>query len=251
VVNAALSLGGLVGVALSAGFVFWEVGRYAAPQVERSRFDERKEIFAYTAGLFVGVPLAVPLLFYFSALSVGAWIPSAVVDLALLIGGSELALVLFLRSDYFGAERARPFYALGFRAGNAGILTLALVAAYLGGPNALTAGGVALVLAQSVAVVALEVATALLALGARRPRLGSVVFGGAGFVLLGFGETAGVSIGIVAAALVVAGTFALYRRLRPSVLDTVPPVRLRESARTRGGDRSRFGRTDREPADRP
>ena len=59
-----LSLGALVGVGLSGGFVWWEVGRFAVPQVPVSLFDERRELIAYTAGLFVGVPLAVAFLLF-------------------------------------------------------------------------------------------------------------------------------------------------------------------------------------------
>jgi hypothetical protein len=58
VVVASLSLGAVAGVLLSAGFIWVEVGRYATPQVPETLFDERREIFAYTAGLFIGVPLA-------------------------------------------------------------------------------------------------------------------------------------------------------------------------------------------------
>jgi hypothetical protein len=252
VVNAALSLGGLIGVILSGGFVYWEVGRYAAPQVARSRFDERREVFAYTAGLFVGVPLAIPLLFYFSALAVGAWIPSAVVDLALLLAGTEVALFFLLRSRYFGADASRVFYGLGFRAGHSGILTLALIARFLSSVSSVPPDGLALVLAQSVAVVAIEVSTAILALGRRGP-LGSVVFGAAAFVLLGFGATAGALIGVLAAAFVVAGAIGVYRRLKPDVLGTVPSIPSARGAAeadpTGGG--GRYRRTDREPTERP
>jgi hypothetical protein len=45
-----LAVGGFIGVLISGAFVYWEVGRYAAPQVPRSRFNEPRALWAYTAG---------------------------------------------------------------------------------------------------------------------------------------------------------------------------------------------------------
>src|SRR5208283_3550709 len=67
-----LTLGGLVGVALSGGFVYWEVGRYSTPQVPQTLFDERKEVTGYTVGLFVGVPLAVAYILFVDSMANGA-----------------------------------------------------------------------------------------------------------------------------------------------------------------------------------
>jgi len=110
VVQLSLTFGAVVGVVLSAGFVWYEVGRYAAPQVPVSRFDERKEMIGYTAGLFVGIPFAVALLFLLSSLPLGE-LGGVAVYLGVLIGGTELAQWLLLRSVYFGSDGSGPFYA--------------------------------------------------------------------------------------------------------------------------------------------
>ncbi|MGI0151414.1 MAG: hypothetical protein ACREC5_05710, partial [Thermoplasmata archaeon] len=159
-VDAALSIGGLVGVGLSGGFVYWQIGRYAAPQVPRSLFDERKVFLAYTVGLFAGIPLALFLLFFLDALALGATL-SAILDLVLLVAGSELAQWAVLRSLYFGSGESGAFYALGLRAGISGLLALALVTQYFSAGTP-TAEGILLVIAQSVAVLTVEVAAALL-----------------------------------------------------------------------------------------
>ena len=53
-VVASLTLGAVVGVLLSGAFLYWEVGRYAEPQVPVTLFDERKELFAYTTACSSG-----------------------------------------------------------------------------------------------------------------------------------------------------------------------------------------------------
>lgn len=247
-VNEALSLGGLAGVLLSGAFVYWQIGRYAEPQVPRSLFDERREVFAYTIGLFVGIALVLPLLFFLTALAVGA-LPAALIDLALLIVGSEVAQVVLLRTIYFGQGEARPFYALGLRAGISGLLVLALVTQRFSGP-APAALAVLVVLFQSFAVLAIEVAAALLSVPAtgRRPRMGGSplaggLFGVFGFLLLGFGSLDGPLGAIAGALLASAGGIYVYGRLRDAVLGGVipprPPAGPGEPERTAAG---RFGR---------
>ena len=39
---------------LAGGFVYWQVGRYAAPQVPVTLFDEKREVYAFVIGLFMG-----------------------------------------------------------------------------------------------------------------------------------------------------------------------------------------------------
>ena len=248
-VDLALTLGAVVGVLLSAGFVYWEVGRYAAPQVPESRFDERKEMLSYTAGLFVGVPLAVCLLFLFSSIPPFA-IGGIALYLALLVGGTELAQWLTLRSVYFGRDGAGPFYALGLRAGIGGILALALVAQYLSGPT-LTALGLAVPIAVSLAIIALEGVGAVLSLPAKGPRpvrrggpTSGIPIALVGFFFLGYAQTFDPPIAIAAALVVAVGAFWLYRSVAPEALERV--------ARTapgleEGGEASSsaFRRTDR------
>jgi hypothetical protein len=227
-VVASLSLGGLVGIVLSGGFVYWEVGRFATPQVPVSLFDERRELFAYTAGLFVGVPLAVVYLLFAAAFANGA-IPGALLFLVLLIGGSEAAQHFFLRTKYWGSGEARPFYLLGFRAAVGGILALAIVAAYLSRPS-LSGLGLAVALLDAVAVVALQVAVALVSL--RTPAapgspaggpVAGVLLGAIGFVLLGIGSLSGPYGGIGAALVTLLGANFAYSRRRSILTSARPP----------------------------
>lgn len=226
-VVASLSLGAVAGVLLSAGFVWVEVGRYATPQVPETLFDERREIFAYTAGLFVGVPLAVAYILYQFSMGNGALL-SAVLFLALLVGGTEVAQWALLRSRYWGRDESSPFYTLGFRAGIGGIIGLAVISQYLGGTS-VSADGVTLVVLDAVALVALEVTGALLSIrptsGSRRTGggpLSGALFGALGFFLLGIGPIGGEASAFVGAALVVLVSLFLYRNLRV-MLSTIPP----------------------------
>ncbi|HEY6237876.1 MAG TPA: hypothetical protein VIZ68_01660 [Thermoplasmata archaeon] len=244
-VNGALTLGGLVGVALSAAFVYWEVGRYAAPQVPRSLFDERKEFFAYTAGLFLGLPLVLVYLFFTFAVAYGAVI-AALIYIAILVGATELAQWGVSRTVYFGASESTPFYLLGVRAGVAAILIVGAMSAYLS-QISLTVDGVALALATSVALLAIQVNGALVSIrttsGPRSPAGGpvsGVLVAYAAFLLLGLGAALGTFTGIAAALLVIGGIIPSYRRLRRRVLG-----KIRGPAEERAdGERSRFGRTD-------
>lgn len=246
-----LSLGALVGIALSGGFVWWEVGRYATPQVPETLFDERKEMFAYTAGLFVGVPIAVAFLLF--TLSMGnAALPSAFLFLALLVGGTEVAQWALLRSRFWGGSESGPFYALGYRAAIGGIVALAWVTEYFGVSGA-TADGVSLVVLQSMAIIGLEVSGALLSVRSR-PGSGRVgggpvsgaIFGVVGFFLVGLGLIGGEASAFGGALVALLGAVLVYRRLRPMLAEVPPPSAGRPPARPVGG--RTFGRTDRDAA---
>ncbi len=248
-----LSLGALVGVGLSGGFVWWEVGRYATPQVPETLFDERRELFGYTAGLFVGVPIALAFILYALSMANGALL-SALLFLGVLVGGTEVAQWALLRSRFWGGSESGPFYALGYRAAIGGIVALALVTQYFGATNP-TPDGIALVVIESVAVVALEVAGALLSTRAApgSGRLGGgpvsgAIFGAVGFFLLGLGTIAGEATAYGGALVALFGALLVYRRLRPILAAVPPPSKGPPPARpvTTGA----YGRTDR-PAPSP
>jgi hypothetical protein len=250
-----LSLGAFVGVLLSGGFVWWEVGRYATPQVPVTLFDERRELFAYTAGLFVGVPLAIAFVLFFDSMENAALI-GAGLFLALLVGGAELAQWALLRTRFWGPGESGPFYALGYRAAIGGIIALALVSQYFATVS-LSPDGIGLVVLQAAAVVALEVTGALLSL---RPRPGSgrvgggpvsgAIFAAVGFFLLGLGPIGGEAGAFAGALLALAGAGWTYRRLRP-LLATIPPPSRGPPPVPPGGGPPTYGRTDGAGADRP
>lgn len=226
-VVASLSLGALVGILLSGGFVYWEVGRYATPQVPVTLFDERRELFAYTAGLFVGVPLAIGFVLFVDAMANGA-VPGGLLFLVLLIVGTEVAQRLLVRTRYWGRDESQPFYVLGYRAAIGGILVLALVAQNLGGPTSVTWEGVLLVLLESFAVVVLEVSGALLSIRGTPANgrtgggpVSGAIFGAFGFFLLGLGGLAGEAGAFGGAAVALLGGYLVYQRLRP-MLATIP-----------------------------
>ena len=105
---------------------------HAAPQSPgRARPDERKEMFAYTAGLFAGIPLAAVLLLLLTAFPQGL-IGLVAIYLALLVGLTELGQWLLLRSVYFGSDGSGPFYAVGFRARSGGDPAVAARSSALG-----------------------------------------------------------------------------------------------------------------------
>ncbi len=243
-----LTLAAAVGILLSGGFVWWEVGRFATPQVPVTRFDERKELFAYTAGLFVGVPLAIAYLLFVISLANDALV-GALVFLALLIAGTEAAQWALARTRYWGSDRSVPFYAVGFRAAIGGIVTLAVLAQYLGvGP--ISADALALALFESVTIVALEVAGAMLSLrpGPATTRrsggpLSGALVGAVGFFLLGLGSVAGEVAAFAGTAVAFLGAILVYRRLRP-LLEEVPPPSAGPKPPP-GEAPSPFGRTDR------
>ncbi len=221
-----LSLGALIGVVLSGGFVWWEVGRYATPQVPVSLFDERRELFAYTAGLFVGVPLAIAYVLYIASM-VSLALLGGLVFLALLVLGTEIAQWALLRTHFWGSDESGPFYALGYRVAIGGIIVLALASEYFAG-SSITPTGIALIVLDSGAVVGLEAAGALLSTRAR-PGSGRVgggpvsgaIFGAVGFFLLGLGAATGGAVAFGAAIVALFGAVLVYHRLRP-VLAAIP-----------------------------
>jgi hypothetical protein len=225
-VVSALLIGGMTGVLLSGAFLYLEVGKYAAPQVPRSLFDERKEIASYVVGIFLGIPVALPLLLLYASMS-GAFLLSVLYEIAIIVVVIELAQWLALRTRYFGAGPARPFYALGFRAGIAATLILAIVVQYANS-SPITPGGILLTGAQSVALISLGVAGALLSLrsvaadgrASGGPARGAL-FGGVGIFLVALGWLFGPWVGIAGAALAIAGALVVYDRLRAAVLDRI------------------------------
>jgi hypothetical protein len=228
VVNDALTVGGVAGILLSGGFVYWQIGRYAAPQVPQSLFDERKLFIAYAVGLFIGAPLTLPFLFYLAALSNGA-LPIALVDLGLLLAGTELAIYAFLRTRYFGETVSRPFYALAARVSAGGILVVALVTSTA---TALASSWVSdvLVALQSTAVVTVSAAAGYLAvrLPDRRGLLsgspaGAALFAVFGYALIGGAEILDPATGAFSASLAVLGAGWVVYRLRDPVLGRIAP----------------------------
>ena len=146
--------------------------------------------------------------------------------------------------------------ALGYRAAIGGIIALALVSQYFVIAS-LSPDGIALVVLQAGAVVALEVTGALLSL---RPRPGSgrvgggpvsgAIFAAVGFFLLGLGPIGG-EVGAFGGALVaLAGAAWTYRRLRP-LLAAIPPPSRGPPPVPPGGGPPTYGRTDGARADRP
>ena len=243
-VNGALSIGGFLGVLLSGAFVYFEIGRFAAPQVPRSLFDERRAVFAYTAGLFVGIPLAFVYLLLESSISNGAAI-SAGIDLLLFVTFLEVAQWALGRTSYFGRAEATPIYALGFRAGIGGILILGAVTYYLGGLD-ITWDGLAARAAEALALLAIQVNGGLLSL----PRPKGTATGGptsgwgvglAAMLVLSFGLAAGTGALLAASLLVIAGTVPSYRRLRRRLADSIQPTPERPPVE---GEKP-FGRTER------
>ncbi|HTT16909.1 MAG TPA: hypothetical protein VMH49_06090 [Thermoplasmata archaeon] len=226
-VVASLTIGGAVGVLLSGAFLWWEIGRYAAPQVPVTLFDERKLLAGYTVGLFVGVPLAVAFVLFADSAANGA-LPGAALFLGLLVAGTELAQLFLARTVYWGRGAALPFYALAFRAGIGAILALAVVSAYLGTTAAPTVLGTVAAAVEALAVVALEVAGGLLSrrdASSGAVRVGGPLAGGlfalVAFFLIGLGPLVGPA-GAVAAPLVVLGGATLAYRGRRAVLAAVP-----------------------------
>lgn len=222
-----LEVGGFLGIILSAGFVYFEVGKFAAPQVPKSLFDESKAIVAYIVGLFVGIPLAVVWIFLEFAVAGGAWL-SALVDLLLLVAAGEIAQTALLRTHFFGFTPADRFYALSIRAGIGGLLIVGSVAEYMSGP--VTALGLTFAVVQSFALLFIQVAAALRALlpvptasSVLRQRLASFFLVLVLYVLTVLGEAYGPEYGLAGAALAIAGSVFLYWDARPTVL--APPRR--------------------------
>lgn len=245
-VVASLTLGAVVGVLLSGAFLYIEVGRFAEPQVPVTLFDERKELFAYTAGLFVGIPLAIAFVLFQVSMGNGALV-SAFVFLALLVIGDEVAQWALLRTRYWGASPSRPFYALGYRAAIGGIISLAIVSQYLANPT-ITVDGTALVVLESGALVALQVAGGFLSLPAAGgektggSHLAGGLFSAFGFFLLGLGYIGGEVTAYVGALIALLGAVIVYRRLRPLLARVPPPTAGPKPPAPKGP--LPFGRTD-------
>lgn len=248
-VDYSITIAAGIGVVLTAGFIMWEVGHYATPQVAENRFDERREIFAYTVGLFIGVILVIPWLYYLIAFS-NADLIGVLVFLLIIAGGTELAQWGIKRTRYWGLGPSFPFYAIGLRCGIAALLITGLIAQYLLTPT-ITWDGLTVIALQCVALLMLEATTALISLpatpGSGRTGggpLSAAVVTFVGFFLLGFNAFAGELIGGIAAVIALVGAVFLYSRLR-TILDRIrppaPPGRPEAIP-------SRFARTDRNPA---
>ena len=238
-----LEVGGFIGIVLSAGFVYFEVGKFAAPQVPKSLFDESKAIVAYIVGLFIGIPLVVVWIFFEFAVAGGAWL-SALVDVLLLVAAGEIAQTALLRTHFFGFTSADPFYALSTRAGIGGLLVVGTVAEYMSGP--VTALGLTLAVFQSFALVLIQAAAALRGLlpvptasSALRQRLGSFFLVLVLYVLTVLGQAYGVEYGLAGASLAIAGSVFLYWDARPTVLT---PLRRKGAATAAPPGSSRFDR---------
>lgn len=250
----ALSIGGAVGIVLTGAYLWWEMGRYATPQVAENRFDERRMIFAYTLGLFVGILLVIPWDLFLLEMGIGNLL-FAVFFLVALVLITELVQRLIRRTAYWGKGPSFPFYAVGLRAGIGAILILALVGPYLSSP-VITWDGVTVVVLQSLAILAVEVTGALLsfptpATAGHRPGGGlfhASLISAIGFFLLGFNALGGEVVGSVAAGIALLGSLYLYRRLR-GIFDRVPPPSLAGAA-TPVPSTGRYARKDRGPPPR-
>jgi hypothetical protein len=248
-----LTLGAVAGLLVSGAFVYYEVGRFATPQVEETRFNERRAIFAYTGGLFVGVPLAIVLLLFLTAAGNGAW-PGAILFLVLLLAGSEGAQYGLLRSHYFGAGPAGPFYALAMRSGAAAILILALMAQVLGA-NSPSVVAIGIALGQSIAVMALAAMGGLWSLpsrylpGRRSTWWLSVAMSAFGYFLVAFPKFSGPEVGGAALVVATVGAGYLYLQHRP-LLSTIPPPSGATGRSGGGAGASRYGRAN-SPLRRP
>jgi hypothetical protein len=220
-----LEVGGFLGVVASAGFVYVEVGKFAAPQVPKSLFNESKALAAYIVGLFIGIPLALVWIFFEVSVAGGNAL-SALIDVVLLVLGGELAQMAILRTHFFGYTSSDPFYALSLRAGIGGLLILGTVAEYLTGP--VTAVGITFAVLQSLALLMIQVTAGVRGLlpvptssTVLRQRLASIFLQLVLYVLAVLGEFYGVYYGLAGAGLAIAGASFLYWDARPTVL--APP----------------------------
>lgn len=245
-VDYTVTIAASVGVLLTAVFIMWEVGHYATPQVSENRFDERREIFAYTVGLFVGILLVIPWL-YFQIAFGNADLIGVFVFLLIVVGLTELAQWGIRRTRYWGQGPSFPFYAIGLRCGIAALLITGLVAQYLTTPT-ITWDGLTVIGVESGALLMLEAATALISLpatpGSGRtgggPLASSIILF-VGLFLLGFNAFAGEAVGAAAALIALSGAIYLYARLR-TILDRIrPPTPAGRPEAIPG----RFARTDR------
>jgi hypothetical protein len=223
-----VTVGAAVGGAVAGAFLYLEVGRYATPQVPVTYFDERREGVSFMAGLFLGIPLAVLFFLFTESLRNGGFV-GFVISLVLLVVVLELGQWLVGRSVYFGSDFALPFYSLGLRAGAGALLSILVTADYLAGPG-LTVLGILGVIVESIAIVALLEAggiqsTATGPRDARRPgAVGrAVILELVGFLLLGFGPSAGDLGTLIAGVAIAGGSAGLYLSRRDDVLGQVRP----------------------------
>ncbi|HTT35875.1 MAG TPA: hypothetical protein VMH78_08440 [Thermoplasmata archaeon] len=244
-VNGALFLAGTIGVVLSATFLYAAVGPYATPRVAVSRFDERKALIAYAAGLFAGIVVSVPYGLAVTSLAAGAFL-AGLLGVVLFVLALEIAGWLLLRSRYFGTGTTGPFYAVGLRGGISAIIVLTLCTLVLGAPT-LDLLGVGGMLLESGAIVVLLGTGALYSIP--RPASGATPGGGpvsgalltgAGLFFLVLAGSLGELAGAIVAALVLVTVARLFVRTRESVLGGIRPGPA-EGEPTGGG---RFGRTD-------
>lgn len=242
-----LEIGGIVGIILSAGFVYFEVGKFAAPQVPTSRFNESKALAAFIVGLFIGIPLAVVWVFFEVSVAGGNAI-SALIDVVLLVLGGELAQMAILRTHFFGFTPADPFYALSLRAGIGGLLIVGTIAEYFAGP--VTGIGLAVAGAQSVALLLIQVTAGLRGLlpvptasSVLRQRVASIFLQLVLYVLAVLGAYYGAIYGLAGSVIAIAGAAFLYWDARPTVL---APPRPRSSTKPKAAT---IGRYDRLPTE--
>ena len=238
-----LEVGGIVGIVLSAGFVYFEVGKFAAPEVPTSLFNENKALVAFIVGLFVGVPLAVVWILFEVSVAGGNDI-SALIDVVLLVLGGELAQLALVRSQFFGFTPADPFYVLSLRAGIGGLLILGTIAEYLS--HSFTAIGLAVVGAQSVALLLLEVTAGLRGLlpvptasSVLRQRIASIFLQLVLCLLIVLGEFYGAIYGLAGATIAIVGAAFLYWDARPTVL---APPRPRSPPKPKAATVGRYDR---------
>lgn len=224
------------------------MGRYAAPQVPRTLFDERRLLFAYTAGLFVGIVLLALWVLFVASLLLGGLL-GALIFLAALLVVLELAQYLIGRSVYFGSDQALPFYVLSYRAGAAGLLGFGAVSEYLNG-GSVSAAGLAGYFLVAVGFVLLLAAAGIQSTptGPRDARRAGSVGRGVlleifGFLLLGLGPLGGPGGVLIAGVAVVGGSAGLYLRGREAVLGSIRAPR--EPSEDEPATPGRFGRRDR------
>ncbi|MEM0129035.1 MAG: hypothetical protein QXG65_02565 [Thermoplasmata archaeon] len=242
----AISIATAGGILLSALFVLWEFGHHATPQVRVSRFDERRGIFSYTLGLFVGILATVPFELYLFWAGAGN-VLSAFVFLAVVVGITEGAQAAIRRTHYWGTGPSFPFYAAGLRCGIAGLLAVAVLSSPLAA-NPPSPVAIVLSILAAVALLLLMVTSALLSLppdpaGGRRgggPVSGALLLF-AGLFLVAFPYFAGPATGAVALLLAIGGSGYLYARLRSTFDRVLPPRPPGSAARPAPG---RFARQE-------
>ncbi len=226
VVDLGLTVGALVGVLLSGGFVYAEIGRYATPQVPETLFDLTARSLCLYRRAVRGDPARDRVFPFFldgeRGDPGGRDLPRRTRggDGGRPVGAPSLALL--------GSRSERPVLRAQLPCGYLwGIFALAIIAQYLAITTP-TVDGILLVLIQSAAILALEVAGALLSLPpstvAGRTGGGPVpgaIFRAVGFFILGVGALSGISmladeeVAYAAALVALLGGIFVYRLYRP------------------------------------